>query len=111
MCRYSCSIILSALCPEFHHLRLEKNYFPCHNLPMLKNCQKHLHAVHESYFQHLHFAGFFGLRLIGAGFAAILHGICPAVFQYTGSKTLFALCDEIKARQKGQSPNGSHHHE
>lgn len=67
---------------------------------MFDKCQKHLHSVNESYFQHLYFAACFGLRMIGAGMAAILHGLCPAVFQYTGSKTIFALNDELKARMQ-----------
>lgn len=69
---------------------------------MFDKCQKHLHSVDESYFKHLYFATCFGLRMIGAGFAAILHGLCPAFFQYTGSKTIFALHDELKERAKGQ---------
>lgn len=67
---------------------------------MLDKCQKHLHSVDESYFQHLYFATCFGVRMIGAGVAAILHGLCPAVFQYTGSKTIFALNDELTARKQ-----------
>ncbi len=68
------------------------------NGPMLHDCQKHLESVHESYFQHLKFATCFGLRMIGGGLAAILHGIFPAIFEHTGSKTLFALNDELKNR-------------
>lgn len=45
--------------------------------------------------------------MIGAGIAAILHGLCPALFQYTGSKTIFALNDELKAR--AQSKDGHTH--
>ena len=74
---------------------------------MLKKCQKHLSTVHENYFQHLCFAGCFGFRMIGAGMAAILHGLCPAVFQYTGSATINKLHDEIKARQQ---THGDHNH-
>lgn len=65
---------------------------------MIDKCKSHLESVHESYFKHLYFACCFGLRMIGAGCAAILHGLCPAIFQYTGSKTIFALNEELKAR-------------
>ncbi len=71
-------------------------------LGMLKKCHEHLHSVHESYFRHLGFAACFGFRMIGAGIAAILHGLCPAIFQYTGSKTIFALNDELKSRLQNQ---------
>lgn len=74
---------------------------------MLDKCQKHLDSVHETYLQHLCFAACFGARLIGAGLAAILHGLFPAVFQYTGSKTVFALHDELK--QRAQRDDGHHH--
>ena len=72
---------------------------------MIEKCQKHLDGVNESYFQHLGFAVCFGLRMVGAGLAAILHGLCPAVFQYTGSKIIFKLNDELKARAN------THHHD
>ena len=65
---------------------------------MLHKCKNHLDSVRESYFQHLFFAVCFGGRMIGAGIAAILHGLCPALFQYTGSKTIFRLSDELKQR-------------
>jgi hypothetical protein len=74
---------------------------------MLDKCQKHLDSVHESYSQHLCFAACFGVRLIGAGLAAILHGLFPAVFQYAGSKAVFALNDELKRRMQNQ---GGHEH-
>lgn len=70
---------------------------------MLDKSQKHLDSVHESYFQHLCYAACFGVRLIGAGVAAILHGLCPAVFQYKASAAVFALHDELKQRrQRGE---------
>ncbi len=67
---------------------------------MLDKCQKHLDSVHESYFKHFFFAACFGLRLIGGGLAAIIHGLCPALFDHTASKTVFKLNDELKARLK-----------
>lgn len=68
---------------------------------MLKKCHDHLDSVHESYVQHLCFASGIGLRLIGAGIAGILHGLCPAVFQTTSSRTIFKLNDEMKSRLTG----------
>lgn len=74
---------------------------------MLDKCQKHLDTVHESYFQHLKFAACFGAKLVFAGIAAILHGLCPAIFQKTGSSTVFALNDELRERAAHQH----HHHD
>lgn len=66
---------------------------------MLGKAKEHLETVHETYFQHMVFALCFGLRMIGGGLAAILHGLCPAIFTHTGSQTLFKLSDELKTRQ------------
>lgn len=66
---------------------------------MFKKSHDHLESVHESYWQHLCFAAGVGVKLIFAGIAVILHGVCPAVFQYTGSRTIFSLADSMKSRQ------------
>lgn len=65
---------------------------------MLQKSRDHLHSVNESYVQHMAFATGFGFRLIGAGLAAIAHGLCPAIFQYTGSKTVKALYEKLMKR-------------
>lgn len=75
---------------------------------MLDKCQEHLEGVRESYFQHLYFAVCFGLQLAGAGLAAVLHGILPAIFQTTGSETVYRLNDKLRARQSNTHDN--HHH-
>lgn len=67
---------------------------------MLRKCQTHLDSVHESYLQHMRFACGVGLRLLGAGMAVIIHGLCPAIFEFTGSRTILKLHDHIKARSK-----------
>ena len=73
---------------------------------MLEKSRKHLTCVGESYFTHLCFAMTFGARMIGGGIAAICHGICPALFERTGSQTLFRLHDELKARTD-KPPHGN----
>lgn len=65
---------------------------------MLKKCHDHLDHVHESYIKHLSFAVWFGLRMIGAGVAVIVHALCPAFFQQTGSRTIFELNDLLRQR-------------
>jgi hypothetical protein len=75
---------------------------------MLKKCHDHLDSVHENYGKHLCFAASIGLRMNGGGVAVILHGLFPAVFQRTGSTTIFALHDEMAKRLSKQGHN--HHH-
>lgn len=67
---------------------------------MLEKSRSHLDSVHESYLQHLCFACGVGLRLLGAGMAVTIHGLCPAVFEFTGSRTIMKLHDHIKTRSK-----------
>jgi len=73
---------------------------------MLEKSHEHLNSVHETYWQHLAFAIWFGVRLIGAGFAVLIHALCPAFFQTAGSGTVNALYEEMKRRKDHQ-----HHHE
>lgn len=45
----------------------------------------HPRSVSESYGEHLMVAGGFGLTMIGAGLACMIHAIVPAMFVKTGS--------------------------
>ena len=76
---------------------------------MFKRCQSHLDSVHESYFAHLGFAAWFGVRMIGAGIACIFHALCPAIFQTTTSTNLNKLYAEMQERM--QKAGHVHHHE
>lgn len=73
---------------------------------MLDKCQKHLSSVHESYFQHLTVALCFGVQMVGAGLAAIVHALCPALFERTASNTIIKLHGEMMARKNTQDPHG-----
>lgn len=61
----------------------------------------HPASVEESYAEHLGVATRFGARMIAGGVAALIHGICPALFTRTGSKTIKRLYTDIVARQPG----------
>jgi hypothetical protein len=65
---------------------------------VLNSCKKHLHTVNESYLQHMSFALYFGGMMIVGGFGAILHALCPAIFQTAGSKTVNKLHATMHAR-------------
>jgi hypothetical protein len=46
----------------------------------------HPRSVGESYFAHLQFAGGYGVKMMLGGFAAIVHGLFPFLFETTGSR-------------------------
>ncbi|MGH6961123.1 MAG: DUF6356 family protein [Dongiaceae bacterium] len=52
---------------------------------------RHPAAVGETYGEHLAFATGIGGRLIVAGFACLLHGVFPFLFERTGSRTITDL--------------------
>lgn len=52
---------------------------------------KHLQDVGESYDEHFVHAGRYGLVLIGAGFACLVHAVLPFLFEKTGSQCVSKL--------------------
>lgn len=59
----------------------------------------HPASVGESYLGHLWQAASFGLRMIFAGLACVLHGLLPFLFVTTGSDAMKALNGEMSARR------------
>jgi Family of unknown function (DUF6356) len=51
----------------------------------------HPHSVGESYSEHFVTAGGFGIRLLWAGIACLLHAVLPFAFERTGSKQITLL--------------------
>ncbi|MGN6515137.1 MAG: DUF6356 family protein [Rhizomicrobium sp.] len=63
---------------------------------MLKDIfTSHPHSVGETYSQHLASACSFGVRMVVAGSACLLHGVFPFLFVRTGSTTVRHLHDEM----------------
>ncbi|MGP7795338.1 DUF6356 family protein [Sphingomonas sp. CLY1604] len=60
---------------------------------------EHPSSVGESYGQHFGVASRFGLRMIGGGVAALIHGVLPFLFTTTGSRTIEALHGEVVAKR------------
>ena len=58
----------------------------------------HPASVDESYTEHLLFAGRMGLTLLGAGLAAIAHGLLPSAFKSTASTTVLSLAARLDNR-------------
>ncbi|MBM3521091.1 MAG: hypothetical protein FJX63_10080 [Alphaproteobacteria bacterium] len=61
--------------------------------------REHPAKVGENYFEHMGFAWTFAARLFAAAFAALLHGIVPALCETTASSAVIAMNDEIRARR------------
>lgn len=61
----------------------------------MEGVRQHLESVNETYFQHLQHATGFGLCLITAGFACLLHGLIPSMCTTTGSKAICKLHDKM----------------
>ena len=63
----------------------------------------HPESVGESYFEHMRFAFGFGLTLLGAAMAALIHGLLPFAFETTASRTIKRLHARISNR--GAAPS------
>ncbi len=60
----------------------------------------HPATVGETYPEHMGMAFSFGLRMIGAGVACLLHGMVPALFTKTGSNAIDALHDRMVVNRR-----------
>ncbi len=67
---------------------------------------EHPASVDETYFEHLIAASSFGVKMIAAGVACMVHGLLPAVFVTRGSETICALHERmvVKRRKNIRSP-------
>lgn len=74
---------------------------------MLKRTRQHLSSVGESYWQHAEFALRFGLVLVLAGMAAIIHALFPFLFEKTASEAVSYLAERIKTRGKSNTYEGT----
>ena len=62
----------------------------------------HPQSVGESYGEHFAMATGFGLRLIAAGLACLVHAWVPAWFTRTGSRAVRDLACELDERARGR---------
>jgi hypothetical protein len=60
---------------------------------------RHPASVGESYGQHFASAGGFGLKLLGAGLACLVHAVLPFLFVRTGSAAVTRLHDAMVANR------------
>jgi hypothetical protein len=67
----------------------------------------HPHEVGETYPEHFTAAASFGVQMIGAGLAALVHAVFPFLFRDTGSRTLRRLHGRVTKRV--DKPNWERH--
>ncbi len=66
---------------------------------------EHPRSVGESYAEHFLAASRFGLRLLKAGLACLMHAILPGCFETTASRAVAGLADDMEARRRrAQAP-------
>lgn len=58
----------------------------------------HPATVNESYFEHFAFALGFGLKLLGAAGAALVHAVIPCLFEKTASRIIADLYAKTHTR-------------
>jgi len=66
---------------------------------MLDKFTAHPHAVGETYAEHAHTAASFGLEMIGAGLACLVHALLPWAYQTTASRRVRALYARMEGRR------------
>ena len=62
---------------------------------------EHPRSVGESYGEHLRVAGGFGVTMIGAGLACLIHAIVPGLFVKTGSSAIEHLHGRMVRNRRG----------
>ena len=66
---------------------------------MIKKSQEHLNSVNESYAEHMSVAFKVGLKMIIAGFMALIHGLIPAIFERNASNRIKELYNFINQKR------------
>jgi uncharacterized protein DUF6356 len=62
---------------------------------------RHPRSIGETYLEHQHHALGFGASLVFAGLACIVHGLVPALFPTTGSRTVSRLYQRMVTQRAG----------
>lgn len=68
---------------------------------MLDSFTRHPHSVGETYGEHFVAASGFGLAMVVAGVACLIHGVLPFAFQTTGSRCVARLHERLSRRASG----------
>lgn len=68
---------------------------------------KHPDSVGETYTEHLVSASGFGISMIAAGVACLVHAVVPTLFVTTGSKAISRLHDRMVVNRNRQKSDQS----
>jgi hypothetical protein len=68
---------------------------------------EHPASVGETYSEHMGRAACFGLRMIAAGAACLVHAVLPFLFVRTGSATIAELNDRMLVNRRTAPPIAS----
>ena len=69
---------------------------------------EHPESVGETYGEHLVHASYFGIRMVLAGLACMVHAALPFLFVRTGSQAIAQLNARMLARQSLPPASGLH---
>jgi hypothetical protein len=67
---------------------------------MTRGFTEHPASVGETYFGHLLHAGCFGVRMVLAGVACLIHAVFPFLFERTGSRAIGELNERMTSRRR-----------
>jgi len=73
----------------------------------LRAFTEHPASVGETYIEHMGRAACFGVRMIGAGIACLIHALLPFLFVRTGSATIAELNDRMVVNRRVAPPIAS----
>lgn len=65
---------------------------------------EHPASVGETYTEHMARAACFGVRMIGAGIACLVHALLPFLFERTGSAAIAELNDRMITNRRAAPP-------
>ncbi len=69
---------------------------------------EHPESVGETYSQHFMHSASFGMTMLAAGCACLMHGLLPFLFQRTGSRAVMRLHDRMVVnRRRTEAPAAS----
>ena len=74
---------------------------------MRKMFIEHPETVGETYFQHLHSASYFGVRMLVGAFCCFVHALLPFMFEKNASKIIIGLHDRMVANRHRASETQS----
>jgi Family of unknown function (DUF6356) len=71
---------------------------------LIRAFSEHPASVGETYTEHMGRASCFGVRMIAAGVACLLHALLPFLFVHTGSRAIAELNERMIAGRRTQPP-------